>query len=76
MLEAGEQKHSLTTLWQAEGSRIDDAVGPSISEVFQLGNDHLQCTSAAKLEHERHVLDQQPRDPLLAEQPEDLADQP
>jgi hypothetical protein len=52
----GEQKNTLPALRQTESPRIDDPVGPRISESLQPRRDVTHCRSFVQLEHEGHVF--------------------
>lgn len=56
----GEKDDTLPSLRKAERTRVDDAVGPPISEVAKPAHEVRHRLTALQAEHERHVLQEEP----------------
>jgi hypothetical protein len=67
-----EQKDSFSSLGKAKGTRIHHPVGPRIAESLKLLHQESKCPSLFHVEHEGHVLEQNPRDPRPSQQSKNL----
>ena len=56
----------MPSLGKSESARIHDAISPGKTSILKSIDEVAHCFAAIELEHERHVLDEQPPRLLLA----------
>lgn len=76
LLEGGHEIDPLTTLGNTEGPAVDDAVCPPVPEFLEGSNDNFQSLPTCELEHERHVLQQDPRHAFAIQESKHVPNQP
>src|SRR5690606_10310468 len=67
-----EQDHALPSLRDAEGASVEHSIGPRELAFLEEGNEVVHRSPAIELEHERHVLEEQPARRADVDEPEDL----
>ena len=76
LLARGDQEDALPPLRKAEGSGVDNSVCPPEAEPPELGRQVPHPLTSIQLEHEGHVLEEQPRWVGVFEESEDVTDEP
>src|SRR5690606_30643863 len=74
-VERGQDDDPLTSLRKADSAGVDDSVGPPVTQPRKPRHDSVQGSSLRELQHEWHVLPEDPRDRPRFEQAKHFADQ-
>jgi hypothetical protein len=75
LFEGGHHEHTLSSLREAKGSRVDDAVSPLITQFLERSDDDLERLAFGQLEHERNVLEKEKGRSPAPKQSEDFGDE-
>jgi len=71
-----EQNYSATALRQPERPRVDDPIGPIVTELDEPVGEMVHCPTSVEVEHEGDVFDEYPFEPpSVGDEPEHMLDQ-